>query len=304
MAAYQFPLARQDQYKGQIVFRAIEIPPIDASAITQGLQQARAAAEQVVENATGNTRPSAQDVSQFKGGAEASQTRKRTIRQGNSRDFVTLYMPQAIQIRDGVSYDNVDLGLMGGAIERGMQSGGGALSGAFNAVKADANAFVDTFIGGGGGSVAALRASRFFGEEVQGAVRSALRVTPNPNTRALFKSIPLREFSFQFRLTPESQKESDQIRQIIKWFRTEMYPENINVEGFSVGYKFPNPIDIRILYDGQLIPEAKILPAYLRDVTVTYNSQGMSFYQGGDWTSVDLSLSFMETVPFGKKDIA
>jgi hypothetical protein len=304
MAAYQFPLARQDQYKGQIVFRAIEVPPIDASAVTQGLQQARAAAEQAVENAVGDARPSAQDVSQFKGGTEGSQTRKRTIQQGNSRDFVTLYMPQAIQVRDGVVYDNADLGLTGGAIERGMQSGGGALSGAFSAIKADASAFIDTFIGGGGGSVAALRASRFFGDEVQGAVRSALRVTPNPNTRALFRSVPLREFTFQFRLTPESPKESEQIKEIIKWFRTELYPENINVEGFSVGYKFPNPIDIKILYDGQLIPEAKILPAYLRDVTASYNTQGMSFYQGGDWTSVDLSLSFMETIPFGKKDIA
>ena len=302
MAVYKFPLARQDQYKGQIVFRAIEIPPIDASAVTEGLQQARAAAERAVANANGQV-TTAQDVNQFRGREESLITRKREIRSGNSRDYVTLYMPQAIQFRDGVTYDNLDLGLMGGAIEQGISSGGGALEGAFNAVKADAGAFIDTFVGGGSGSVAAMRASRFFGEEVQGAVRSALRVTPNPNTRALFRSIPLREFTFQFRLIPESEKESQQIKKIIKWFRTELYPEEINVEGFSVGYKFPNPMEIKILYDGQQVPATEILPSYLRDVTVTYNSSGMSFYKGGDWTSVDLSLSFMEVRPMGKGDV-
>ena len=55
-------------------------------------------------------------------------------------------------------------------------------------------------------------------------------MTTNPNTRSLFKSVSLREFTFQFKFIPLSEQEHDHVISIIKFFRTELYPEDITVD--------------------------------------------------------------------------
>ena len=126
-----------------------------------------------------------------------------------------------------------------------------------------------------------------------------------PNSRALFESVPLREFTFQFKLIPNSQKEAEAIKRIIKFFRTELYPEDTNPtgQGVSLGYKFPNKFDIRMSYSGRRVATG-ILPAYLRDVTVAYNSGSMGFFYDGNFTDVDLNVSFLESRPLKKTEIA
>ena len=62
------------------------------------------------------------------------------------------------------------------------------------------------------------------------AVKQASGVTLNPNTRSLFKSVALREFAFQFKFIAKSKKEADEVRKIIKFFRTELYPEALTEE--------------------------------------------------------------------------
>ena len=54
-------------------------------------------------------------------------------------------------------------------------------------------------------------------------------VTVNPNTRSLFKNVAIREFAFQFKFIAKSKKEADEVRKIIKFFRTELYPEALTV---------------------------------------------------------------------------
>lgn len=311
MPAYKFPLSREDQYKGQLVFRSIVLPPTDADVVGQGIREAvnaqkaekaaKVYAAEQKRQATFNQKVG--DMLQFNGKSEGNQPTLRTPISGNSDSFVSLYLPPGLQFREAATYDNIDMGIGGATIEQGISSGSGLVKSMFSAGKDELENLVDGFIGGGAGGLAAVRASKYFGETVQNGVRAGLRITPNPNTRALFKSVPLREFTFQFKLTPESEKESEQIRQIIKWFRTAQLPGNISLGNLSVGYEFPNPMQITALYNGKLIPGTKFLPAYLRDIQVVYNSQNMSFYKGGDWSSVDLSVSFMETVPLTSKDI-
>lgn len=326
MPAYRFPLSRQQEYKGQLVFRSIEMPPADADVVAQGIREAvsakkaEEAAKKRAEDTTETAAPdqsdaetarllaknkptpaSAEDMAQHNGKGEATQPILRTPVSGNSSEFVSLYLPPGLQFREAASYDNIDMGIGGAAIEQGVRSGSGIVNSILSAGKEEIGNLVDNLTGGS--SIAAVRASKYFGDTVQNGVRAGLRVTPNPNTRALFKSIPLREFTFQFKLQPESEKEAEAIRNIIRWFRKSQLPGTISVGSLSVGYEFPNPMQITALYDGKPIPGTKFLPAYLRDISITYNSQNMSFYKGGDWSSVDLSVSFMETVPLTSKDI-
>ena len=99
-----------------------------------------------------------------------------------------------------------------------------------------------------------LSISKYLGGEGTAlAVKQASGVTLNPNTRSLFKSVALREFAFQFKFIPLSKQEYDTVREIIKFFRHNLYPENIVIkigeQDASIGYKFPKRFHLKILYD-------------------------------------------------------
>jgi hypothetical protein len=143
-------------------------------------------------------------------------------------------------------------------------------------------------------------------DEVAGAFRSAGGVTTNPNTRVLFKSVGLREFSFAFKFLATSAREAEEIKEIIKLFRTELYPDTINIpvgtSEISIGYRFPNKFQITVEYDGEEIA-TRIKPCFLRDVSVTYNNTSMSMHEDGNFTEIEMSLSFQETRTLSRKDV-
>ena len=323
MGRMRFPLERETDYKGTITFRTIIEPEIDGIAISQAFNSAQnriKTLERIKEVAKTGTpeeqeqaraalrKAEVQDTAQLRGLGDHNQSVVRSAKRGNSPDWVQLYLPQSISFRDGANYDNADLGGMGATAEAAIQSGSGLAAAAMKGLASEGKSLIDAFKGSitsDTGSLAAVRASKYFGETAQNVTKSALRVTTNPNTRALFKSVPLREFAFQFKFVAESEQENREIQKIIKWFRTELYPEDIPLTagGPSIGYKFPNRFDISMAYNGKPIPGTAILPCYLRDVSITYNSNGMQFYRDGGWTSVDLTLSFMETRPLKKSEV-
>ena len=85
-------------------------------------------------------------------------------------------------------------------------------------------------------------------------------------------------FAFKFIATSQK-KTAEEVKQIIKFFRTELYPEDINLElgngnAISVGYRFPNKFRIDVLYDGKDVA-TRIKPCFLRDVNITYNPSAL-----------------------------
>ena len=126
----------------------------------------------------------------------------------------------------------------------------------------------------------------------------------------MFKSVALREFAFQFKFIAKSFAETEEVRRIIKFFREEIYPEDIEIsigdEGrpVSVGYRFPKKFQIDALYDDKPVAN-KIKPCFLRDVSVVYNPTNQTMH-GGDFphfTEIDMSLAFTETTTLSKKDV-
>ena len=130
------------------------------------------------------------------------------------------------------------------------------------------------------------------------------RTIINPNIRALFKGVGLREFTFQFKMIARSQLEAEVIRQIIEHFRTEMYPEALDVGGADIGFRFPNLFEIIFNYKG--VPNKnmpKLMLCYLRNVSTTINPTGGAFRRDGQPNEVDLTLSFVEHRTLDKRDI-
>ena len=312
----QFPLDRsQINYEATVTFQAVELEAVDVSSIFRGggkvarpinSPEDAIAAGRAEIHAVGYT-----SDAQMQGDDASVQTLAGTgqrIKKMGSK--ATLYLPQAIQITDGAAYDNIDLGIMGSVTEAGMAAGASVGSAIADSVVEGVSSFVQAFTGGTAlsgntGRLAVTRAANFLpSEAARGAVRSGTRVSVNPNTRALFKSVPLREFTFTFKMIPTSKKETDAIKAIIKFFRTELYPEVFNIGSTDIpgGYKFPNVFEISMYYkDIKNGLATKILPSYLRNFSATYNSSGMGFLEGGDFTEVDVSMTFIESSTLHKE---
>ncbi len=315
-----FPLDQgSTEYPGKITFEQIHIPPMDATAFLS------AAEEVIIDPKTSDPIiPDQVDLEQGFVNANATvptkptdvklQTVRRTPRSGNTATDpdtpkIQLYLPPNINFRDGISYsDTTNLGAIGADIAKSINEGTGIGTAAFNAFVNDGRSLIDGMLNGfglgDGGSLAALKVANKFSkfERTNAALASATRVALNPNTRTLFQSVPVRSFAFQFKMIPNSALEVKAIEAIIKRFRTVMYPQEIGTDSISLGYKFPDPFEIKMFYDNKEV-FTKILPSYLRDINVTYNTSGMGFHEDGGFTDVDVSLTFTESRPLSKDDV-
>lgn len=298
--AYQFPYDNRDDYPGKIIFRAFATPVPDVSV--PGIA------------AIGENIPEFFE-SLFEGGAVESRdpiygpevSEDRRIYRGNK---VTLYLPQAITFADNVEYDaSVQLGPAGGVGESLLNRGSNASSAIAAVLSESTSAFNDLITGGTGasGPAARLAAARIaqagptrFGN--LGEVASSfLRVTINPNKRTLFRSVNIREFSFQFKMIANSAREAQEIENIIKFFREELYPLVVN-NAEAIGFNFPNLFDIQMKYNNQPVA-TKIKPSYLRNVQITYNPSSMGWHIDGKPSEVDMTLAFVEERTLSKADI-
>ena len=204
----------------------------------------------------------------------------------NAGEMVELFLPTAVQFADKVELENVQLGAALGAMVDGN------VGKTFDELAND-QAFMDV----AGLSVA--KAVSMFSDKGGAAARLASRTAPNPNTRALFKQVNLRQFQYTFKMIPNNEGEAQTIGEIIKSFRTNMYPETITSSG-NVGYKFPIRYRIEVFYDGQSLSEynLKTEPAYLESLMSNYNPSSHAFMKKGAgkgyFSEVDLSLTFIE----------
>ena len=309
MPKYRFPLEAQDDYKGRVYFtQIIEVPPkINTAAFKK------------------------KEVTTFIGGSQATVTTnevdiEKTSAASNAYRFLTgtftpgqtfrgetveLYLPPAQTIQDGIEFDNAfSFGIAGEAARQSLSRGESSILGA------SASALLGT---GGIGSilsnlqdpaiarVAAAKVGAMMPGGRAGAVTSTISQTAlNPNIRAVFKSVRPREHSFSFKFLPRSEAEAKQIENIIKWFRTELYPESIDIaaggQRLPIGYKFPNKFGIALRYGSKNVG-AQLLPCYLRGMTTNYNATAMSFYRDGQYSEIDLTLDMIEFRTLDKDDV-
>lgn len=299
MPNYSYPLVDQDNYKGRVMFRLVEVEPISTAIIARQSKEF----EKELQNAEGESEGKApKEVAEANSGTNEEQTdAKPTTRSKKYGPTVALYLPENISITDAVTYGNLDLGTLGATIEQGVASGASIAATAVKGLTDGVGSFMESFSAKSFDTplarLALTRTASKFGEKVGGAVALNTRTVINPNTRAMFESVPLRELPFTFRLIAKTQDEAEEIKNIIKFFRTELYPGTISASDnipISLGYKIPNLFEIRFEYDGEEIA-TKFLDCYLRNVSVVYNSENGAFHSDGNFSDIQLSLTFTES---------
>ena len=213
---------------------------------------------------------------------------------------IILPMPPGVSFIDNATYENAELGALGGAVANGdlLESAKSYIGSNF---KEQATKAVKDMAARVGGNRA----------------RAALGRTPNPNTRALFKQVSPRVFTFGYKLVPESNREADEIYNITNYFRQELYPESTSTQpvDFETGYFFPKRwqviFQLRQQGGGWFSTRGKdtptLLPAYLSAFSTTYNAGGNTLFVEpgghGRFSEVDISMTFMESKTLFKKNI-
>jgi len=221
--------------------------------------------------------------------------------------IIDLYMPAGnIVINEGVQYDaNANLNPAGMTAMAGLGAGDTLLGAMGKGISEGFKSIFD--LGSLDGDTLSRLAVGRLADKIPGGIGAAgqlaVQATANPNTRALFKNVNIREFNFTFKFISTSSTEARAIQEIIRHFRTELYPESIEAAGIPIGYNFPNAFGIQFSYKGKKAKIPKLETCYLRTIQTSYNPTSATFHTDGQPSEIDLTLNFVEIRTLHKKDI-
>ena len=328
---FKFPLSIGSEYPARIIFRVIKIEGEDILAklgIDKAIESVDAAFEflgltesKADETVDGETKKEIIEDSNKK---QKELVSYQNNTGGETLGTITLPLQKALNYSDTADYESVQLGVIGAITEDGLQ-GRNALAGMSNAdgslqqaigglgaqllaksATGILGAAAGALSGGalGGGAVGAV-----LGDDINtglaGAARGATRIASAPNSRSLFKSVVMRNFSFDFQMVANSPEEQKQIKAIVQMFRQELYPEKIAIgsSGVPLGYKFPNLFEIEVKNKFGQNPGFKIQRCYLENVTTTFNETSRGMYSDGQFIDVSVSVKFTEIVALDKQKV-
>ena len=129
----------------------------------------------------------------------------------------------------------------------------------------------------------------------------------NSNTELLFSGVSLRNgFSFSFDLVPRSKKESDEIKDIIRFFKSESAAQKGSTSDAAAGLflKSPSVFRLRYMSGGKPHPflnQFKICA--LNAMSVNYTASGTyATYSDATPVHMQMTLTFQELTPIYRED--
>jgi len=234
---------------------------------------------------------------------------------GDPGGSVTFPLSRGLKYTDGVSYNVVDVGLLGAAGDIGSASSedgrltGAAKSLAINAAGKALGPAAGSIVGAalgklGGAALGGLGGARII-EKTSAIAQSATRVSTAPNERTLFERVKLRNFAFSFTMIAREADEQVEIKEILKFFRSEVYPEAITISGGApFAYEFPNVFQIDIKNRDGTNPGFNIQRCYLESVDTTFNGTSSGMFEGREFVEVQVNLSFREIAAMHKGKVS
>ena len=101
------------------------------------------------------------------------------------------------------------------------------------------------------------------------------RKLKNPHMEFLFKSVNPRTFTYDFKFTPKSAAEAENVRKIIETFRKHAAPSVESTTAFGVYWRYPSTFDIAFISNGN---ENKFLhrvsTCALSNISINYTASG------------------------------
>ena len=244
------------------------------------------------------------------------------------RGTIILQMPSSIQDGNSASYGesrlNTLVGAAAGAVKETMTGVGEAIANADSlgaAVTGGLEAGKDALTGIKGSEGVLSGAKTLLTNQLTASALGALggnvsaadllaRSTGqvfNPNMELLFNGPTLRSFRFSFKFTPRNAKEAEQVKLIIRTFKSNMAPKvdaSTQISGNALFIKTPNVFELRYRRGIQNHPFLhKFKQCFLTDVSVNYTGEGVyATYDDSTPISMQMDLTFKELEPIYNTD--
>lgn len=233
-------------------------------------------------------------------------------------DAISLYMPQGISFDYNIEYEHADIqgaGLSGAALEAVKNAADSFEAGN----KATLSEAIRKNLTGTGGQAIKEQAGQAWEDFSGGLDRAALlkiqtgnlgdmfsvytRQAQNPHMEYIFRSVSPRTFAFDFVFTPQSEKENENIHNIIYTFKRNALPrikeEISGVKG--VFYDYPAQFDISFISNGEENEFIhKISTCVLSDIKTDPMGAGTASFmrhqpgKGSPPSIINMSLEFKE----------
>ena len=279
---YVYPIDKQDQ-EHYILFDIIERQAGDATPKIGGNRQATKRADNLDQVVYGANRFFSESV--VKGGdfdITGSAGSKRVI-----KDTIAIYMPQTIKFQYAAAYGAAEVGVGFAAFEALKKS-------------IDGGNFSENFKGLGQQSINLIRDGFSFlsagvGAGLGAAAQRKTGLGVAAMQEMIFEGIDYRTFSFTFKFTPRSRKESDVVNNMLHAIKESMLPEKFGGGKSIAAYKVPHEFVIRFMKGTQI--NAFLDPIGLcacTGVDIDYGSDKFSTHAAGDPVSIDATLTFKE----------
>ena len=208
------------------------------------------------------------------------------------------------------------IGGLGGALSQLLagfgSAGGGASAGVAAKVYYDLiNAALKSgengqTIGGAAGASKLLSMAGFSVSPESILARGA-GIVPNSNLELLFNSPTLREFSFQYRMSPRGKEEAKEINNIIRFFKQGMAAKKTDGKSGAAAYFLGTPDVFQLSYrttnDSPIKGVNRIKTCALTGFAMNYAADGnWAAYDEGQPVSVIMNMSFKELEPIYDTD--
>ena len=200
---------------------------------------------------------------------------------------IAIYMPQTLKFNLQADYGAEEIGGGLGAFSklRDAMNSGNFFGGDMKAVGAQVGKLVTglgSFATGG------------LGAGVNAALQRRTGIAPAAMTEMIFNGIDYRTFSFTFKFTPRSKKESDVVNNLLHEIKESMLPLKYGT-GSIAAYKVPHEFTIRFMRGTQINPFIdQIGLCACTGVDIDYGSDKFSTHASGDPVSIDATLTFRE----------
>lgn len=127
----------------------------------------------------------------------------------------------------------------------------------------------------------------------------------NPNMELLFKGVQLRGFTFNFKMTPRSAAEGQQVKGIINTFKKRMAAkQSVSGSNSGVFIAAPDIFELEFMSGGRPHPFLfKLKKCALVNMNVSYSDQGPYItYEDATPVAMTMSLQFRELSPVFQED--
>ena len=220
---------------------------------------------------------------------------RKTVEQKQTLGSVTLPIPGGIRDTNSVAWS---AGELNPAQALGAQAAIAALGGGETEFGDILKGVVDT-TGAAGVEKAAIEA---IAGAATGAGQQLIQrqegAVFNPNVELLFNKPKLRSFTFQFNLSPRNEKESKEVKRIIRLFK-----QGMAVRKTPRGVFLKSPLVFQITYINNKTNLNRFKEAALTDFAVDYTPNGAySTFRDGTMTQYKITMGYQELDPIFNSD--